>query len=940
MRKSFKFVYLKTCLTFKDILMISKIISRFSSLIITAFLLIPTVALSPIWITGSKRTETDKRKKYEQKLQEKYRNIPEEKEKNQPEAMDHPGMAAYQDYLMTLDPTLGYVPRERLFQAYQQTRQMMAMKGTSSVQWSGTETEMGGRTRMIMFDPNDPTHHRVWAGGVTGGLWYNNDITNMVSPWTPIGDFWPNLNIRCMAFDPINPQIFYIGTGEAETALITYRESSGLGDGIWKSTDGGVTWNQLASTTSFAYVTKIVIRNEGGQSVIYAGVASGTYKGTQHQSLPSDGLFRSTNGGTTWTQVMPNIVGSNVPYTVSDIVLGSDDRIYVGSRPNLDDEGGATLLWSDDGINFDINEDYKTEIESDPDYPIPGRVVYAAAPSNANIVYALIASGKINTVNNFKSFYCFHILRSADKGITWTKKSLPSNLTSGINFATIAWHALDIAVDPNNPDHVYIGGLDVHQTMNGGSTWDRVSDWSLMYAGGGPDYIHADQHVILFKPGSSAEILFGTDGGVFYTSNGTNYQPVFYEHNQEFNTLQFYTCAIHPTAGTDNFLGGLQDNGTLYYTGTPLSLYDMISGGDGAYCFYDENDPTLFISSVYYNTYYIFKNGYFVNYLGDWSSGIFINPADFDYKLNYIYANAVDFIGTHLDMILRLSNLQAGSSGTFLSLNTGTDVFFSAMKYSPYSSSGKTTLFIGSQSGRLFRVTEAQSTSPQAVEIGASGFPTASISSIAIGRSEDTLLVTFSNYGVSSVWQTYSGGQNWQEKEGNLPDMPIRWALYHPDNAHHALLATETGIWGTSNLHESSVTWQPMVDDMGNVRVDMLQIRKSDNTVLAATHGRGFYTTVWDIISGIRPSRPASTFMAFPNPAGKQVSLQINGAPGKQIDVTLYDAYGRKNFEAHILPSSHEVTFPVDLSSLPPGHYFITVSLSGAIIGTQKIIHL
>ena len=115
--------------------------------------------------------------------------------------------------------------------------------------------------------------------------------------------------------------MFYIGTGEAETAIQTYRESSGLGDGIWKSIDGGVTWNLLSSTTGFAYVPKIVVRNESGTSVIYAGVVSGLYHGT-HNSLPSDGLFRSTDGGLTWTQVLPDIYGFTVPYSPSDVVLG------------------------------------------------------------------------------------------------------------------------------------------------------------------------------------------------------------------------------------------------------------------------------------------------------------------------------------------------------------------------------------------------------------------------------------------------------------------------------------------------------------------------------------------------------------------------------------------------------------------------------------------
>jgi photosystem II stability/assembly factor-like uncharacterized protein len=430
--------------------------------------------------------------------------------------------------------------------------------------------------------------------------------------------------------------------------------------------------------------------------VIYAGVASGLYKEASHQSLPSDGLFRSADGGATWTQVLPNILGSTVPYAVSDIALATDGRIFVGTRPNLNGEGAATLLYSDDGINWSINDQYKVEIENGATNNIPGRVVLAAAPSNSNVVYALIASGYIEPSNNFTYFNCYHVLRSSDRGQTWTKQSIPMDITSGSNFATIAWHALDVAVDPNNADRIYAGGLDMHKSNDGGTSWTRVSDWSKMYSGGGPDYIHADQHIIVFKPASSSVILFGSDGGVFYTANGTNAAPTMEEHNNNYNTLQFYTCAIHPNAGTDVFYGGLQDNGSLYYTGNPLTISDMVSGGDGAYCFYDKDNPSLSITSVYYNQYNIYMNGNFQNAAYNWSSGTFISPADLDYKLNALYCNAVDYAGNYQDRILRLTSLTANTVGTYLSMGTGSNVYFSAVKYSQHSPAGKSTLFVGS----------------------------------------------------------------------------------------------------------------------------------------------------------------------------------------------------------------------------------------------------
>jgi photosystem II stability/assembly factor-like uncharacterized protein len=892
-----------------------------------------------IYLNRHKRADTESRKKHEVLLNKLNKSAPGIRKGpgSGEQAADEPGIAAYHEFLMTFDPATGTVPRERLVAAFETTRQLSALKQSNQITWQGYPSDMGGRTRAIMYDPNDPTHKKVWAGGVTGGLWYNNNITNYLSPWIPVGDFWSTLAIRCLAYDPNHSQTFFVGTGEAETALQTYRESSGLGFGIGRSDDGGQTWYHIPGTEQFAYVTDIVVRIENNTSVIYAGVASGLYKGSQHQSMPSDGLFRSADNGATWQQVLPLIAGSTVPYCVSDIALGADNRLYVGTRPNLDGEGAAVLLRSDNGTTWTVDTQFQSEILGSSGNNIPGRVVMATAPSDANVVYALIASGYLNPANMFNYFNCYHILRSADKGVTWVTKALPADLTSGDNFATIAWHALDIAIDPNDANRLYIGGLDVHNSSDGGANWNRVSDWTLMYSGGGSQYIHADQHTIVFKPGSSSEILFGTDGGIFYTANGDITDPTIEEHNKEYSTLQFYTCAIHPDAGVELYYGGLQDNGTLLYSGTPLAIHDMVTGGDGAYCFFDENDPAISITSYYYNNYSVFDNGIYINSVGNWQSGSFVSPADLDYRLKLLFCNAVDYVGNYADQILRLDNLVNNTSGTFVSLNTGSTVMFTALKYSPYSPAGKSTLFVGSESGRLFRVEEAQTNFPVVNEIGSPAFPAASISSVAIGKSEDTLMVTFSNYGVASVWQSYNGGQSWQNIEGNLPDMPVRWALYHPQNNRQALLATETGVWECVNLSHSPVIWTPVISGMANVRVDQLQIRKSDNTVLAATHGRGMFTMTWDISTGQRELTPA-TCTAFPNPCHGTFCISVPNGKGVTNEITVTDLLGKQVYHEFFTSSATACLKQVNLENHPKGTYLVKVKNQAKTILTQKLI--
>lgn len=839
---------------------------------------------------------------------------------------DRPDLAAFQNYLMTLDPQTGIVPAYRLKKInFSPGRK----NGTSEfdlgdgLTWETVPARVGGRTRALMYDPLDPSENKVWAGSVTGGLWFNQDITSGTSPWNLVEDIPAGTSISHIIYDPLNPDIFYAATGEPQTAVTIYRESSGVGQGIWKSADGGSTWKLLNSTTDFTYVADIVIKVENDTSVIYAAVVSGLYKEEFHRSLPSDGLYRSKDDGGTWEQVLPNIPLTRTPYAVSDIELTNDGRIFLGTMRNLKGLGAGLILYSDNGIDWNIYEDYKQVIASSSDATshIPGRVMLALAPSDSSIIYALFAGGGY-TEAQFIFFRAFGILRSDNRGETWNEVSMP--VADG-SWAYIAWHALEIAVHPADPDLVYVGGLDLFKSTDGGETWDQISYWHTYY---GTPYVHADQHNIQFKPGSGDEFIVGNDGGVFYTPNATASNPDFYERNNMYNTVQYYTCAIHPQAGKSFYLGGTQDNGTFRYLNEHLSLNDMISGGDGAFCFIDNDEPQFIITSVYYNRYYVFTNGPgdilgSPNPIEDYYSGIFINPADYNSKTNSLFANATSFEGYRTDEILRIRDMTTSPAGEFILLNTGVSVPFSHVKVSDFSPEGETTLFLGTQSGRLFRVDDAE-TIPQVEEIGPAGFPTGNISCVAIGDTENDLLVIFSNFGVSSVWLTINGGESWREIEGNLPDMPVRWALFYPGEPNGAILATEKGIWSTTDFNQPEVIWSPDQEGMGDVRVDMMKLRESDYALLAATHGRGFSVT-----RSINVGKKTEYLMnkilnIWPNPAEDQFTIRFIAEGSTEVMICSLD--GKQIIHKYQKNSYGELSLEFNMKMHPTGIYLITVS--------------
>lgn len=737
---------------------------------------------------------------------------------------DRPDLAWEQDFIMTMDPALGRPAPERLKSVYDKVGQTTSgenkttIPGNSNYPWvERGPNNVGGRTRAIMYDPNDPSKKKVWAGGVTGGLWYNNDITDPNSVWVSQNDFWDNISITGIVYDPTNTNVFYVGTGEGWGSSV----SGGRGAGVWKSTDGGLSFSQLSSTSNFYFVNDLVVRDENGSGVLYVGLRGVYYVSTTHGTA-DEGLQRSTNGGTSFSQVLPNVSGQNFNYAVGDIDIGANNRLWIGTIYSGNggfDRGGGRILSSDDGTNWTV-EYSNTNGE---------RVRLAAAPSDSNYVYAIIEES--NAVGE--------IIRTTNHGVSWSNLNEPNDADPGIQASDFsrgqAWVHLSLSVDPNNKNVVYAGSVDLFKTDDGGTTWDQLSHW---YGGFNYPYVHADHHIVVFKPGSSTEALFGTDGGVARSTNLTGSNPSFVDRNEGYNITQFYAGAIHPDFGKNYFLAGSQDNGTHQFTGPGINSTSQVTGGDGAYCFIDQTNPNYQITSYVYNSYWRSTDGGqsfpSPRMQNDFNTGRFINPADYDDNLDILYS------ARNSSSINRISGVSTSPNvSDFTVIGLGSTA--SNLLVSRYNSSS-TTLFVGTGNGNLFKITNADA-NPSSNNIGSNQFPNGYISGIDLGSSEQEILVTFSNYGVISVWYTSNGGTTWTNKEGNLPDMPVRWCLFNPLNPSEVLLATEVGVWATTDINASNVNWTPSGNGLANVRVNMLQYRATDHEVLAVTYGRGLFTS-------------------------------------------------------------------------------------------------
>ncbi|WP_425391408.1 T9SS type A sorting domain-containing protein [Ekhidna sp.] len=723
---------------------------------------------------------------------------------------DRPDLAMQQNFLMTVDPKTRTVPVQKLVNAFNKMKLQKADRGRGAipgVNWTERgPNNVGGRTRALMWDPNDSENKKLWAAGVAGGIWFNEDVIDENSSWQNVDDFMANLAVTTLAYDPTNTETFYAGTGEGY-----FNGDAVRGAGIFKSTDGGDTWTQLEATSNsvFNYVQRIVV----------------TADGTILASTRDGGVQRSIDGGSSWSEVLSSSTSNGSSSRANDLDIASNGDIY------------ATLgLFSSGGIYRSI-DDGNTWTDISPTGESQERVEVAVAASassetSSTVLYAVATNG--SNISWFK--------KSEDGGSNWTDLTVPQYRgqdcsESGNDFTRgQAWYDLALAVSPTNPDVVAAGGINVLRTGDGGENMSEVSYWTGPGNSCGP-YVHADIHNIVFRPGNPNQAVIGSDGGVSYTADlGISTNPSFEDRNKDYNVTQFYAVAAKNEADENYYLAGAQDNGTQRFSNSGGLSTVEVTGGDGAFCFIDQDDPNFQISSYIRNNYYLLNgSGGQIGTLASSSSGRFINPADYDNTADILYSAGDE---DELKRVLNVTGTPEAQETVSLSLNAE---IISAIRADAIE---ENRIFIGTGNGGVYRVDEAHDMA--SVTLISSGISTAGyVSSIDIGSTDDELIVTFSNYGVSSVWYTTDGGETWQDKDadGSLPDMPVRWALFNPENTEEVLLATELGVWSTSSISADEPGWEQSSDNLANVRCDMLQYRSSDKLVVVATHGRGVYTS-------------------------------------------------------------------------------------------------
>jgi photosystem II stability/assembly factor-like uncharacterized protein len=726
------------------------------------------------------------------------------------------------NFKITKDLELGYPPSETLIDAIEHTRRLQdqyygaggSRDGAEDARWKERgPSNIGGRTRAILIDESDPNHNKIWAGGVSGGLWVTNDITAFNPQWEKVNDYLDNLTIGALAQDPNNTDLMYMGTGESYTGDIR-------GVGLFRSLDNGVTWDIIPSTANpvFYYTQAMLVHPE--TSDVYAGTASG--------------LYRSSDNGDTWEDVLSEGSSSRINdiHYVGGKLFASDNR-FIYSSPTGDANDWTRL---GTGIN-----NFPTNF---------GRCEFTVCESNPNIMYAVGSLSGQGSV----------VYSSENGGETWLPRgeAVPGgDFTNGQ-----AWYDLDIAVDPFDCNQVVLGGVPQFHSNNGAFSFQPSNGNS-----GGVINGHVDQHLILFDKETPNRIFHGNDGGVYYREAGS-VGPV-QDKNNGYNVTQFYAGAIHPEAYSNYILGGTQDNNSLRMNAPGIATAENVNGGDGMFCHIDQDDGEIQIVSSQFGNYVISDNGGLSFSSGVSVNGSFVNISDYDNDANILYAQT-------FDGDLYRYKISGSNDNPIVSTGTGP---ISAIHADP---NVDNRIYIGSFGGRVYRIDNAhEGASVSSVELTQAAGTILSID-VEMGN-PDHLLIAGGNYGLANnIWESFDGGETWIGVEGtavgNLPNVPVRWAIFNPENASEAMIATEIGVWATDNLDGENTVWYPPVPGRGTplVRTDMLQVRTSDLTVLAATHGRGMFTSnIW--------SEPKA-ILAVPKVGYEEGRIFFNGSASINAD--------------------------------------------------------
>ncbi len=874
------------------------------------------------------------------------------------------------DFNMQKDPRTGKIPQDQKILEFENS--LIAKENTLMYQSKNSNTfisrgpsNLGGRTRAFAQDITDASGNTFLAGGVSGGMFRT---TNGGQSWVKVSPNDEIHNVTAIAQDP-RPgfqNIWYYGTGEwfgnSATLAAAYR-----GHGIWKSTDSGVTWNQIPATVANNNFVSF-------DSYLDFIIDLQVHPSTGHLFIGSAGAIYRFDGTNVNEEL--SITGGNTGWT--DLEITTTGIVYAaiqGNRAN----GGVWTSPTGNGSWTQIALNGTEFTDGTPiDWNAIGRITLAIAPSNENIVYALYNNGKQNNPPTSPQKEADLWMYNA-ANTTWTNYSskLPDedgatkDSAGNDPFSIQGGYDLVISVKPDDQNFLVIGGTNIYKINN--ITTDVMFERRIggykdnegysLYDAGFVNH-HSDIHALKFDMNDSKILYSGTDGGVHKTNDVTENGVFWTNLNNNYQTYQYYHVNMLNESGSDFIIGGAQDNGTTVgglsaNSSDPfgLQINDLTTmrdyfSGDGASVAIAKsatNSILVYASTQEGSMYRGNKDFLTANITPRIPNTQDNYPSKFVTYFHMDSDNPTTIYYASREKVLRTNDAPNVTRTTWTEIGSlGLSERISAFETTRGSYNlANSFLLIGGEKGSIYKLNDPQNvadlndivdiTPNSVVQPDIDGNGGQYVSDIAIHpTNNDIVLVTYSNYNVISIFLTTnatSATPTWVEVERNLNIHSIRSAAITVSNGQiKYFVGTARGLY--SSTDPTTQDWVlEAPNTIGFSVVSGLVYRPSDNKLLVGTHGNGiFETTVSGTLSTSDFATNKVDMVLYPNPTIFELKLASN-----QYELNDTTRFAISDVRGSVVKKGTLIDKTIDVSSLSKGVYFVQVNLNNKAISKKFV---